>query len=162
MYTWWYVAQLSGGFTCYSKMEEVWDLLFLDSDGSTMKYRPFCLCTSACLWLEDSLSLNNSPLAARTCSCLHIPDSSVCPALSPFTSIHSSTLTLSPMQAREALPLHPCFSWLQPCISCFCAISTFQLKLLISSVFQSHLPPCPDVQRTGLKARDNSLLLVLS
>lgn len=114
MYTWWYVAQLSGGFTCYSKMEEVWDLLFLDSDGSTMKCRPFCLCTSACLWPEDSLSLNNSPLAARTCSCLHIPDSSVCPALSPFTSIHSSTLTLSPMQAREALPLHPCFSWLQP------------------------------------------------
>lgn len=84
----------------------------------------------------------------------YFPNSSVCPALFPFTSIHPSTPTLSPMQARKALPLHPSFSWLQPSISCFCAISTFQLKLLTSSVFQSSLP------LLMLKAKDNSLLLI--
>lgn len=92
------------------------------------------------LWPEDSLSLHDSPLASRTCFCLLIPDSSMCPALFLFTNIHSSTLTLSPMQAREALPLHPSFSWLPPSISCFCAISTCQLKLFTSSIFQSSLP----------------------
>lgn len=94
MYTGWDVAQLSVSFTCFNKLEEVWDLLFLAIEGRNC--RPSCLCTSSSLWLEDSLSLDNSPLAARTHSCLHIPDSPVFPALFPFTSMHSSTLMLSP------------------------------------------------------------------
>lgn len=79
--TGWDVAQLSVGFACYNRVEEVWDLLFLDTDGSNC--RPFCLCTSRSLWPEDSLSLHDSPLAARTYFCLLIPESSVCPALFP-------------------------------------------------------------------------------